>query len=110
MEHIRKKIINWSKTAKNLKLLRNDNIQLRRYVCRQLRYNDANCSGNCLTCRFDMDSKISQAELAEVFKVSESVIVNWENAKSRPSIEDIIFYSEICQIDIFEVLIIDDNY
>ena len=105
MQKIDRKYINWEKTAKNLKLLRMDNMNLRRYVCRELKYQNANCSGKCETCRFDMDNRISQSELASVFNVSESMIVNWENFKSRPSLEDLIFYSELCRIDLYDVII-----
>lgn len=63
------------------------------------------CSGDCDNCKFEMDTNISRAELAKVFNVSESMIVNWESAKSRPSIDDIIFYSQICKLDIYDVLV-----
>lgn len=105
MKKINRKYIDWEKTAKNLKLLRMDNMNLRRYVCRELKYDSANCSGECDTCKFDMDNRISQSELAEVFNVSESMIVNWENFKSRPSLEDLIFYSELCQIELYDVVV-----
>ena len=99
------KYIDWTKTAQNLKLLRNDNINLRKYVCHALKYDDANCSGACETCKFDMDASISQNELAEVFGVSASVIANWETGRTVPSIEELIFYSEICEIGLSEVVV-----
>lgn len=93
MIELKRKYIDWANTAKNLKLLRRDNINLRRYVCSQLNYDKGECSGECETCRFDMDESISQLELAKVFNVSESMIVNWENNKSRPQLDDLLFYS-----------------
>lgn len=111
MEHIERKVIDWSKTSKNLKLLRNDNLNLRRYVCRELniRKKQFGCDGtDCDTCKFDMDNSISQSELAQVFHVAESRIANWENNKSKPAIEDLIFYSQICGIDLFEVIVFAD--
>lgn len=109
METIKRKFIDWELTAQNLRLLRNDNINLRRYVCRTLNYDKAECDGDCENCKFDMDSSISQKELASVFCVNTGSVVNWENGKSRPSIEDLIFYSQISGVDLYEVLIFKDE-
>lgn len=97
--------IDRDKTARNLKLLRNDNLNLRRYVCRELKFDDAHCDGNCELCKFDMDESISQNELAEVFGVSPSVIANWETGRTDPSIEDFIFYAKICDIGLSDVIV-----
>lgn len=105
MIEFKRKYIDWANTAKNLKLLRRDNINLRRYVCSQLNYDKGECSGECETCRFDMDESISQLELAKVFNVSESMIVNWENNKSRPQLDDLLFYSQICGLDLYDVVV-----
>ena len=88
MIELKRKFIDWSNTAKNLKLLRRNNLNLRRFVCSQLNYDKGECSGDCDICNFDMDESISQLELAKVFNVSESMIVNWENNKSRPQLDD----------------------
>ena len=79
MIELKRKYIDWANTAKNLKLLRRDNI--------------------------DMDESISQLELAKVFNVSESMIVNWENNKSRPQLDDLLFYSQICGLDLYDVVV-----
>ena len=105
MIELKRKYIDWANTAKNLKLLRRDNINLRRYVCSQLNYDKGECSGECETCRFDMDESISQLELTKVFNVSESMIVNWENNKSRPQLDDLLFYSQICGLDLYDVVV-----
>lgn len=105
MIELKRKYIDWANPAKNLKLLRRDNINLRRYVCSQLNYDKGECSGECETCRFDMDESISQLELAKVFNVSESMIVNWENNKSRPQLDDLLFYSQICGLDLYDVVV-----
>ncbi|MCI8368150.1 MAG: helix-turn-helix transcriptional regulator [Clostridia bacterium] len=105
MIELKRKYIDWANTAKNLKLLRRDNINLRRYVCSQLNYDKGECSGECETCKFDMDESISQLELAKVFNVSESMIVNWENNKSRPQLDDLLFYSQICGLDLYDVVV-----
>lgn len=105
MKQIKRKYIDWTKTAKNLKLLRQDNINLRRYVCSRLYYGKRDCVADCADCKFAMDHSISQAELAKVFNVSESMVVNWENNKSRPQLDDLIFYSQICQIDLYDVIV-----
>ena len=105
MIELKRKYIDWANTAKNLKLLRRDNINLRRYVCSQLNYDKGECSGECETCKFDMDESISQLELAKVFNVSESMIVNWENNKSRPQLDDLLFYSQIFGLDLYDVVV-----
>ena len=108
MKSIKRRYIDWSKTAKNLKLLRQDNINLRRYVCSQLYYGKRDCAATCEECKFGMDHSISQAELAKVFCVSESMVVNWENSKSRPQLDDLIFYGQICEINLSEVIVFAD--
>lgn len=102
---MQKNYIDWNKTAQNLKLLRNDNIDLRRYVCHALKYKEANCSGECDTCKFDMDASISQNELAEVFGVSPGVIANWETGRTSPTLEDLIFYAEISKLGLSQVIV-----
>ena len=74
-------------------------------MCSRLNYDKGECSGECETCRFDMDESISQLELAKVFNVSESMIVNWENNKSRPQLDDLLFYSQICGLDLYDVVV-----
>ena len=100
-----RKYIDWKKTGKNLQLLRNDNLNLRRYVCSQLNFQKGNCSGACNDCKYDMDSTISRAELARVFNVSESVVFNWENGKTPVSLEDVLFYCEITNVGMQEIVV-----
>lgn len=88
-----------------MQLLREDNIELRRFVCNALKLEHGNCSGLCDECRFDMDNHISRKELADVFGVSESVIFNWENGRTAVSLEDVLFYAQICQKEIMDILI-----
>ena len=96
MESIKRKYIDWKKTGIRLKNLRNHNLNLRRYVCKILKYDDGHCSGACESCEYELDSSISRTELATVFNVSESVIFNWENGKTPISIEDLLYYCQIC--------------
>lgn len=108
MEKLQRNYVNWQKTAVNLRLLRQDNINLRRYVCGVLRVKSGVCDGaNCADCRFEMDNSISRAELASVFNVTESVVFNWENGKSLPTLDDLMFYAQICKLDLFDVVITD---
>ena len=109
MKNIERKFVNWEKTSKNLKMLRNDNLSLRRYVCFVLKTGRKDCDGlNCLNCKFDMDTSISQAELAKVFNVSESMVANWENNRSQPSIDDLLFYAQICDLDLKDIIVFDE--
>ena len=97
--------IDWRKTGKNLQLLRSDNLSLRRKVCASFRLERGNCDGNCAACKYDMDTSISRAELALVFHVSESVIFNWENGKTPVSLEDLLFYGKIAEVDLKDVVV-----
>lgn len=105
MKKQERKLIDWTKTGKNLQLLRNDNIELRRTVCSSLNYDKGNCSGECDSCKFEMDNSISRTELAQLFKVSESVIFNWENGKTPVSLEDMLFYCQIAKVTLSEIII-----
>lgn len=109
MQEIQRKYIDWGKTAINLRLLRNDNLNLRRYVCMVLNRNSGDCDGACDNCKFDMDNSISRGELAKVFNVSESCVVNWERGTSRPTLDDLIFYSEICNINLYDVVVFENQ-
>lgn len=103
----KRKIIDWERTSKMLKLLRCDNINLRKYVCRQLNLMGIKdyCDGeNCDTCTVDMEASISQGELAEVFNVSEGIVANWENNRTHPELEDLLLYSDICNISLFDIV------
>lgn len=104
MERIERKTIDWEKTGFKLQALRNDNLNLRKYCCYQLYYNIANCSGKCDDCIYEMDQKISRLELAKVLNVTDNIISNWESGRSRPEIEDLMFYAEMCKIDLFDIL------
>lgn len=108
MEHSDKVRIDWTKTAMNLRLMRSDNMNLRRYVCRELnrRKKYDGCDGkDCETCKFEMDNSISQKELSKVFDVKESQIANWENGKSVPKLEYLIYYCRICKIELNELVV-----
>ena len=100
-----RKYIDWQKTGKNLQLLRNDNINLRRHVCSTLNYHKGECSGECPSCKYEMDNNISRTELAKVFNVSESVIFNWENGKTPVSLEDMLFYCQIADVELPEIIV-----
>ena len=54
---MKRRTIDWKKTGRNLRLLRNDNLSLRRYVCRTLRMRSGECDGvDCQNCRFEMSA------------------------------------------------------
>ncbi|MDE6557676.1 MAG: helix-turn-helix domain-containing protein [Clostridia bacterium] len=43
-----------------------------------------------------------------MFNVTESVVFNWENGKSLPTLDDLLFYAQICDLPLFEVIILQD--
>ena len=107
MDIIKKPTVDWVKTGINLQLMRNDNVNLRRYVCFNLRHLSGNCDRDCDTCVYEMDKSISRLELATVFNVSESVIYNWEKGKTPPSIEDLMLYCVMAKVKLEDVLFIE---
>ncbi len=104
MEELKRKFIDWKRTGKNLRLLRNDNIELRRKICRALKYENGNCGGDCQNCVYEMDNSISRAELAAVFNVTESVVFNWESGRTAVSLDDLLFYSQIADVDLIDIV------
>ena len=105
MKPILRKFIDWKKTGRNLQLLREDNIELRRFVCNALKHDKSECSVRCGECKFEMDNHISRKELSDVFGVSESVIFNWENGRTSVGLEDILFYAEISKKELADIII-----
>ena len=105
MKNIHRKYINWKKTGKNLMLLRNDNLNLRRNVCKTLNFDKGECGGECDTCKYEMDNNISRPELAKIFNVSESVVFNWENGKTPVALDDILFYCQLAEIELLDILV-----
>ena len=105
---IKRKFIDWKKTGRNLQLLREDNIELRREVCRVLKHDKGECSGECSYCVYEMDNHISRKELSEVFGVSDSVIFNWENGKTVVDYENLLFYSQLAQLPLDDIVIFMD--
>lgn len=86
-------------------MLREDNIKLRRQVCKALKHNDANCSGDCGICEFEMDNHISRKELADIFGVSPSVIFNWESGRTAVGYENLLFYAQLAETDVKDIVI-----
>lgn len=105
MKAIPRKFIDWKKTGRHLQLLREDNIELRRCVCGALKHDSGDCSGECDSCKYEMDNHISRKELAAVFGVSESVIFNWENGRTAVALEDILFYAQISQKSLSDIIV-----
>lgn len=105
MTTIHRKFIDWKKTGRNLQLLREDNIELRRFVCGALKHDKSSCGGECGECVFEMDNHISRKELSDVFGVSESVIFNWENGRTVVDYENLLFYAQISKLDVNEIVI-----
>ena len=108
MGSIQRKFVNWEKTGKNLQLLREDNIELRRFVCSALKYDKSDCSAACDQCRFEMDKHISRKELSDVFGVSENVIFNWESGRTAVDYENLLFYAQLTKLDIGDIVIFMD--
>lgn len=108
MQPIQRKFVDWKKTGRNLQLLREDNLELRRAVCGALNRGKSDCSGACEECIFEMDNHISRKELSEVFGVSESVIFNWETGRTTIDYENLLFYAQLSKLDLNEIVIFID--
>ncbi len=109
---ITRRNIDWQATGYNLKLLRCDNIQLRKTVCRELSMSLTKghlCKTlDCDHCT-NMDNQISQAELAVVMKVSDSMVANWETNRTIPTLEDLLMYCELCNISPRDVVVFENE-
>lgn len=105
MKKLQRKFIDWKKTGRNLQLLREDNIELRRCVCSALKHDSGDCSGECGACRYEMDNHISRKELSDVFGVSESVIFNWENGRTEVDYENLLFYAQLSKIALGDIVV-----
>ena len=105
IKEVGKRTINWIGTGINLQNLRTGNLVLRRYACSMLKYDTRDCRQDCLDCKNEMDRAISRAELAQIFHCSDSVIYNWENGITPPSLEDIYLYCDICNIELTDILV-----
>ena len=108
MKKIYRKFVDWKKTGRNLQLLREDNIELRRAVCGALKHDTGNCSAKCSECRWEMDNHISRKELSGVFGVSESVIFNWERGNTVVDYENLLFYAQLANVEIGDIVIFMD--
>ncbi len=95
-----------------MKLLRIDNITLRRNACRELSLRQTeghDCdASNCANCRFEMDSTISQTELGLLMSASTDMVANWESGRTIPALEDLLFYCEIADVDLSDIIVFDD--
>ena len=105
MKRIARKFIDLKKTGRNLQLLREDNVELRRAVCGALKHDKGDCGGECTHCRFEMDNHISRKELSDVFGVTENVIFNWETGRTAVSYEDLLFYAQLSQTELDDIVV-----
>ena len=108
MKRIVRKFVDRKKTGRNLQLLREDNIDLRRAVCSALKHDKDACSEMCENCKYDMDNHISRKELADVFGVTENVIFNWETGRTVVDYENLLFYSQLSKQKIDDIVIFMD--
>ena len=118
MKEIKIVKIDWKKTGIALQYLRENNYNLKKYVCYYNKVNNFNDSEryfcynipiyDCDNCDKEMDKKISRRELGRVFSVSEDIVENWENGETIIDIEELIMYSKISGTDIFDILVFED--
>lgn len=102
-----RRTINWTRTGKKLESLRNDNIKLRRIVCRE--NGKRNCNRQCEICTFEtMDNRISRQELADLFNVSSDVINNWESGRTVVPLEDLFLYADISGEQLIDIIVFDE--
>lgn len=109
MERILRPTIDWKETGNNIKKLRNNSIELRRYICCNLlplRSDKFDCQEKCETCVRELDPSISRRELALVFGISESLVENWEYGITPIRIEDLLYFAKICKVQLFDILVV----
>lgn len=111
MEEIKLRQIDWEKTGYKLKLLRNDNLNLRRYVCWWLSKNQFDdrhlCYDyKCEDCLFEMDQNISQVELGAVMNTGS--VANWETGRTPIDVENLMFYCKLCGVEAEDIIVYKD--
>lgn len=107
MEKIKRKVINWEKTGKRLRTLRERNMAFIRYACFICHYDEGNCDGECENCDFDkdLDRSITRDELAKVFGTTATVINNWESGNTPVPLEDLFLYCQITDKKLDDILV-----
>lgn len=107
MDLIEREIIDWSKTGKRLRTLRERNLSLIRYTCFVCHYKEENCDGKCESCDFDkdLDRSITRDELAKVFGVTATIINNWEMGNTPVPLDDLLFYCQIAKQELREIIV-----
>ncbi|MGN0789252.1 MAG: helix-turn-helix domain-containing protein [Christensenellales bacterium] len=105
MEKIIRKYVDWTETGKKLEFNRNNNLQLKRYVCFCIKkIKQQNCPDICEECTYEMDKQISRNELGQVFGVTENVIQNWESGQTPVPFENLLLYQDICGLPIEQLV------
>lgn len=56
-----------------------------------------------------MDNQISQAELAIVMNVSDSMVANWETNRTIPTLEDLLMYCDLCDMSLENIIVYSQN-
>ena len=107
MKKIERKNIDWEKTGKRLRVLREHDVQFMRYACFICHFNEGNCDGKCEKCALggDLDSRITREELAKVFDTTAIVITNWEGGKTAVPLEDLLLYCQISGKELNELIV-----
>ena len=94
--------------------MRERNENLRRQVCSKIHNVKGVCelgrSGDCAQCAtYLMDHQITQTELAQALYISTSVITNVEGNRSRPNVELLYAYSQLCGCKMEDLLVVKDD-
>ena len=109
MKYIQRKYVDTDKTGRNLQLLREHNIELRRSVCEALKRESLGCQKDCADCKFEMDNHISRKELADVFGVSENIIFNWESGRTMVDYENLLLYAQLSKLAVDDIVILSEE-
>lgn len=110
--HIENNNVDWGATSKKLTDLRENNLKLREKVCQNLDIKKKKgCQEACCkTCSKSSSCALVQDALSKLFKVSKKTIKKWEENKSKPTLDQLMYYSELCQLEIFDVVILNQNH
>lgn len=108
--------IDWVATAENLKELRRRNLPLRKKACyyKKKEIDSRKRDGckldfDCANCGIGyIEESISQEELSALFGCDKNTIANYENARVYLSVDVLFRYSDICELPIEKILVINE--
>lgn len=105
---IKKRCVDWQKTAAKLRWLREHDLTFKRNVCDLLELNRDKCCADCANCNIYETRSISRQKLAEAFCVHADTIIMHEYSLLRVPMEDLLFYAQLAETIVENIVCLKD--